>query len=101
MPSLFPGMNPYLEQADAWHDFHERAVPLIAELLGPQVLPRYIAKIDDHIYIHDLAADTRQFLGRGDVGVSPISGTPRPASGAAVIDFPSRVRLPAVDREAE
>ncbi|MGO9464835.1 MAG: DUF4058 family protein [Isosphaeraceae bacterium] len=21
MPSPFPGMNPYLEQDDAWHDF--------------------------------------------------------------------------------
>jgi hypothetical protein len=34
MPSPFPGMNPYLEQYDAWHDFHERFIPLAAELLG-------------------------------------------------------------------
>jgi hypothetical protein len=24
MPSPFPGMNPYLETDDAWHDFHEK-----------------------------------------------------------------------------
>src|SRR5262245_6285733 len=97
MPSPFPGMNPVLEQADVWHDFHERAVPLIAEFLGPQVLPRYIAKIDQHVYIHDLAEESRQFLGRGDVGVAART---RDESGSktdiAVIDFPARVRLPAV-----
>jgi len=102
MPSAFPGMNPYLEQADVWHDFHERAVPLIAAFLGPQVLPRYIAKIDQHVYIHDLTEETRQFLGRGDVGVAPLSASePGVKSDVAVIDFPARVRLPAVDREAE
>jgi hypothetical protein len=102
MPSPFPGMNPYLEQADVWHDFHERGVPFIAELLGPQVLPRYIAKIDEHVYIHDLAEESRKFLGRADVGVTPL----RPAGvgnepGVAVIEFPARVTLPAVDREGE
>ena len=23
MPSPFPGMNPYLEHEDAWHNFHD------------------------------------------------------------------------------
>ena len=39
MPSRFPGMNPYLEQDDAWHDFHERFIPLVATLLGGQLRP--------------------------------------------------------------
>ena len=51
MPSPFPGMNPYLEQEDAWHDFHERFLPLVAERIAAQVDPRYIVKIDEHIYI--------------------------------------------------
>lgn len=46
MPSPFPGMNPYLEQDDAWHDFHERLMPALAEALLPQVRPRYIVKLD-------------------------------------------------------
>ena len=49
MPSPFPGMNPYLEQEDVWHDFHERFIPLAATLLGGQLRPRYIVKIDEHI----------------------------------------------------
>jgi hypothetical protein len=40
MPSPFPGMNPYLEQEDVWHDFHERFIPLVATLLGSQLRPR-------------------------------------------------------------
>jgi hypothetical protein len=44
MPSPFPGMNPYLEQDDAWHDFHEKFLPAIAERLVPQVRPNYMTK---------------------------------------------------------
>ena len=60
MPSPFPGMNPYLEQTQVWHDFHERLVPLIAELLGPQILPRYIAKI---VSQEKLADEQKAFAG--------------------------------------
>ena len=41
MPSPFPGMNPYIERASVWHDFHERWIPHAAEVIGAQVLPRY------------------------------------------------------------
>ncbi len=57
MPSPFPGMNPYLEQDDAWHDFHERFIPLAADVLGAQVRPNYIVKIDEHVYVHELPPD--------------------------------------------
>ncbi len=50
MPSPFPGMNPYLEQDDAWHDFHKRFLPLAAELLTPQIRPNFIARLDETIY---------------------------------------------------
>ncbi len=30
MPSPFPGMNPYLEQEDAWHDFHEHYCVMVS-----------------------------------------------------------------------
>lgn len=58
MPSPFPGMNPYLEQEDVWHDFHERFMPAAAEMLLPQVRPKYIVKLDEHAYIHELSAET-------------------------------------------
>ncbi len=46
MPSPFPGMNPYLEQEDVWHDFHRLFLPAAAEVIGAQVQPDYIVKID-------------------------------------------------------
>jgi Protein of unknown function (DUF4058) len=60
MPSPFPGMNPFLEQDDAWHDFHEKIIPKIAERLVVQVRPEYIVKIDEHMYVHELPAEPRQ-----------------------------------------
>jgi hypothetical protein len=98
MPSPFPGMNPYLEQDDAWHDFHERFIPAIADALGALVDPRYIVKIDEHLYIHELPATHRRFIGRGDVAVTE-SGVPVAPSATGVLAPPVRVGLPAVDVE--
>ena len=103
MPSPFPGMNPYLEQEDVWHDFHERFIPLAATLLGGQLRPRYIVKIDEHIYVHEMAAGARRWVGRADVSLGTVSAdaTPEPASGSAtgLLEAPAQVRLPAVDLE--
>jgi hypothetical protein len=54
MPSPFPGMNPYLERDDLWHDFHERFLQLAAEVLGNRVKPHYVVRIDEHIHIHEI-----------------------------------------------
>jgi hypothetical protein len=54
MPSPFPGMNPFLEQEQIWHDFHERFCPLAAELLTRQVRPHYVVRIDEQVYIHEV-----------------------------------------------
>jgi hypothetical protein len=62
MPSPFPGMNPYLEQDDAWHDFHERFLPLVADLLVAQVRPAYIVKIDEHVYVHEVPVERLAFV---------------------------------------
>ncbi len=99
MPSPFPGMNPYLEQDDAWHDFHERFMPHAAEALAAQVDPNYIVKIDEHIYIHELPGDPRQFLGRADLAVARPGAGPGAPAAAAVLEPPARVELPAVDVE--
>jgi hypothetical protein len=55
-------MNPYLEQDDAWHDFHERFLPLVADLLVAQVRPAYIVKIDEHVYDHEVPVDRLAFV---------------------------------------
>jgi hypothetical protein len=103
MPSPFPGMNPYLEQEDAWHDFHERFIPFVATVLGSQLRPRYIVKIDEHIYVHELPAASRRSAGRADVslvrGSRKSASKPVSATNVGLLDAPARVRLPAIDHE--
>lgn len=57
MPSPFPGMNPYLEHADVWQDFHQSFIPLLRQLLSEQVRPQYLVKIEEQIFIHELPAE--------------------------------------------
>jgi hypothetical protein len=62
-------MNPYLEQADAWHDFHHNFITAIRYAIAPQISPKYFAKVDENVYIHELSAEERYLLGRPDVAV--------------------------------
>jgi len=101
MPSPFPGMNPYLEQDDAWHDFHERFMPLVAEWISAQVDPHYIVKIDEHVFIHEFSAEQRRFLGRADISVARDLSRPDAdrQTAVAVLDAPAEGYVPAIDVE--
>jgi hypothetical protein len=94
-------MNPYLEQDDVWHDFHERLLPHLAEVIGSQLAAAYIVKIDEHVYIHEPPAEHRAFLGRGDVLVAarPPSSPGGVATATAPAAAPAEVVLPSVDVE--
>jgi len=94
-------MNPFLEQEDVWHDFHERFLPYVAEVIGSQLPAHYIVKIDEHVFIHEPPAEQRSFLGRGDVFVA----TRQPpaeanAAATAATTAPAQVVLPSVDIES-
>ncbi|MBC8114364.1 MAG: DUF4058 family protein [Candidatus Saccharimonas sp.] len=113
MPSPFPGMNPYLEQADAWHDFHERFLPTVCDLLEEQVGEQYIVKLDDTAYIHEIPENRPRFLARPDAFVATAyhhvqtggqaAEWEADAGGVAVeeerILAPITVQLPATDEE--
>jgi len=71
MPSPFPGMNPFIERAFVWHDFHEHFIPHVAGMLNRQLVPHYFARIDEHVYLHEMSAQERQLVGRADVTVAP------------------------------
>jgi hypothetical protein len=64
MPSPFPGMNPYLERADVWNDFHNSFIPAARELLTAQIQPRYYVRIEEHLFIHEPSARERFPRGR-------------------------------------
>ena len=93
MPSPFPGMNPYLEHADVWQDFHQSFIPLLRQLLAEQVRPKYLVKIEEQIFIHELPADQRWLLGRGDMTVSR-SGADSTGTDVVLLEAPAIGRVP-------
>jgi hypothetical protein len=48
--SPFPGMNPYLEHSDRWSTVHNRLIVALADLLTPQLLPKYQVDIEKRVY---------------------------------------------------
>lgn len=94
MASPFPGMNPYLEQRGIWHSFHEQFCTYCLEILVPQVRPGYVVKLDEQVYIHELSAEERAFLGRTDVSVAA-SRRLTGGQAAAAMEAPAYARLPA------
>lgn len=51
MPSPFPGMDPYLEHPVLWEGFHARLVVAIANHLQPRLDPRYVASVEERVYL--------------------------------------------------
>jgi hypothetical protein len=101
MPSPFPGMNPYIERADVWNDFHDSFIPAAREMLAPQVRPRYYIRIEEHLFIHEPPARKRFPFGRPDLSIhsarDPVAGTSRGAAAPATVGLPAVVeeqRLP-------
>src|SRR5436305_14956721 len=102
MPSPFPGMNPYLEHEDAWHNFHEQFPGAVVAVLEPQVGPNYFVRIDERIYVHEVPNEPRRFLGLPDVAISERTSTDAeesaPAAGATAVSARHvRVFLPAIE----
>jgi hypothetical protein len=60
MPSPFPGMNPYLEHDDVWHDFHCHFSVRCSEAIVSQVQPAFIVRLGQHVYLHEIPYELRQ-----------------------------------------
>jgi Protein of unknown function (DUF4058) len=59
-------MDPYLEQPGLWPEFHNRLLVAIADVLGPQLRPKYRVAIEKRVY-QDAATDLQ--IGRPDAAV--------------------------------
>ena len=82
MPSPFPGMNPYLEQASVWQDFHNTFLIAIREALVPQLLPNYYVRVEEQVFVHEYDSEERRPLGRPDVSIHAV---PRPSTAQVSI----------------
>ncbi len=67
MPSPFPGMDPYLEGPNFWPEVHSRLIIEIAELLVPQLRPKYRVALEKRVY--ESAGNESLLVGIPDVVV--------------------------------
>src|SRR5258708_3788524 len=91
MPSPFPGMDPYLEDARLWPGIHNRIIYCLSSELN-RALPRnYIANIEERLYV---AESERHVI--PDLTVVRTSAEPsraRPQRGVALME---RVAAPSM-----
>src|SRR5438093_4225285 len=96
MPSVFPGMDPFIE-GDEWDDFHSRLITGISDALVPSLRPDYLVRTERRVYVEH-PFDNPELI-RPDLTVvrppgrrSPRRGTM--ASATAVLE-PVECTLPA------
>lgn len=84
MPSPFPGMDPYLEDADVFPSLHGNLIFSIQELLQPQLPEPYFAKTNERVWVE---MTTRYVEPDVDVFASPRRPKrPRTSGGVAVAE---------------
>jgi len=84
MPSPFPGMDPYLEDASLWRDVHQRLITYIADALQPQIMPHYVARIDERVQIGEPPRDVRSDVVVSGASRSSNGGSARAESSGGV-----------------
>src|SRR5882757_8697530 len=102
MPSPFPGMDPYIEEPSRWSDFHSTMIVAFRAALNSVLPERYVANVDQYVWLHEPDLKTRQRLGRPDAFVTDES-TPQPTESSpsvalAALAAPAVSTLPVIRR---
>ncbi len=96
MLNPFPGMNPYLEHSELWHQVHNHLISGIAFAIADQIAPQYRVSIEQRIY--QSFDDPRSIVGIADVAVKPDvwqSDRPLDQEGSvSTLTRPQRIQLP-------
>lgn len=96
-------MNPYLEHPDRWSTVHNRLIVALADVLTPQLLPKYQVDIEKRIY--EVVGTNSLLVGRTDVSVQRPRTPSEASTKVALAPSPSEpvkvtVPLPEEVREA-
>jgi hypothetical protein len=81
MAMIFPGMDPYLEDPNLWPGVHAALVIYIRDQLQPLIEPRYIAAVEERVYLEG--------PGREIIPDVWIAREPASSGGVAVAEAPS------------
>jgi hypothetical protein len=99
MQNPFPGMNPYLEQPELWHQVHNRLIVAIADDLTPQIAPKYRVSIEERVYT---SMDDALLVGIADVAVAKRNDVEtRTTLTTTKIAEPSKVKVPVPEEVIE
>jgi hypothetical protein len=81
-------MNPWIEQAAVWSDFHNDFLVQIKHHLAPVLTPRYAVKVEARLQVQEQTGHMPRFFAQADVGLSIVGGGSRIVSATAVADAP-------------
>jgi hypothetical protein len=96
MPSPFPGMDPYMEDTNIFSDLHTTLIVHVKEALNRALPPRYMARTDRYVWIHEPTGDERCVLGEPDVYAADLAST---GGVAGALAAPATARLPVIRRQ--
>lgn len=74
MPTPFPGMDPLIEAAGLWNDFHGTFIHSWRDALMAALPEDYIARTDERLCITERTGEHRGHMGP-DIAVGPAGGT--------------------------
>lgn len=61
MKSPFPGMDPFLEDAVGWQDFHTKFLVEMSHAISARVSPNFFVRVEERVYLTEPDFTTRQF----------------------------------------
>lgn len=107
MPSPFPGMDPYLEDAELWPDVHADLITGIRAHLTPRLRPRYVARVEQHTFLFDPNDPGEEVLIVPDVRIierpGALQARPEQGGGVATLEMADPVditgRVPRMTRQ--
>ena len=98
MHNPFPGMNPYLEQQQLWHQVHNRLIIAIADALTPQIVPKYRVSIEERVYT---SVEDSLLVGIADVAVLHKATEASGVTSTISRVEPTKVRVPVSEQVTE
>ncbi len=97
MPSLLPGMNPFLESTELWSEFHSRMIVAIADALSETLSQNYRVAVEKRVYVSQ--GEETVLIGIPDVSVT---ASPTSFSGnTAIVTESEVVEIPLAEEVQE
>jgi hypothetical protein len=98
-------MDPYIEEPSVWPDFHSTIIVAFRAALNTVLPDRYVASVDQYVWLHEPDLPTRRRLGRPDAYVTGEEAGGEtgatPSVALAALAAPAVSTLPVVRRPGQ